>query len=54
MSKNFNSLIIGYGSIGSRHANNLVKLGFKNISILRTFKNQLNYPIQKLLKYLKI
>ena len=29
MSKNFNSLIIGYGSIGSRHANNLVKLDLK-------------------------
>ena len=53
MSKNFNSLIIGYGSIGSRHANNLVKLGFKNISILRTFKNQLNYPIQKTFKVFK-
>ena len=53
MSKNFNSLIIGYGSVGSRHANNLVKLGFKNISILRTFKNQLNYQFKKLLKVFK-
>ena len=33
--------------------NNLVKLGFKNISILRTFKNQLNYPIQKTFKVFK-
>ena len=54
MSKNFNSLIIGYGSVGSRHAKNLIKLGYKNISVFRTFKNQLNYACQKLLRFLKI
>lgn len=50
MSKSFNSLIIGYGSVGSRHANNLLKLGYKNISVFRTFKNQLNYTMPKTVK----
>ena len=30
-----NILIIGAGSIGMRHLNNLIKLGFKNIHIFR-------------------
>tara|TARA_B100000989_G_C19521870_1_gene464581 strand:- start:1312 stop:2310 length:999 start_codon:yes stop_codon:yes gene_type:complete len=53
MSKNFNSLVIGYGSVGSRHAKNLIKLGYKNISVFRTFKNQLNYAMPKTVKIFK-
>lgn len=33
MNKNIKILIIGFGSIGQRHFNNLQKLGFKNISV---------------------
>ena len=41
--KNLNILIIGFGSIGNRHAVNLLKLGIKNISVFRTFKNKTKY-----------
>tara|TARA_B100001093_G_C26847445_1_gene1023527 strand:- start:1465 stop:2466 length:1002 start_codon:yes stop_codon:yes gene_type:complete len=40
----FNSLVVGLGSIGNRHTKNLMSLGFKNISIFRTFKNKTKYP----------
>ena len=34
MNKKVKILIIGFGSIGRRHFNNLVKLGYNNISFL--------------------
>lgn len=48
--KNFSVLIIGYGSIGSRHAKNLLKLGINDICVFRTYKNISKYPISKKLK----
>ena len=42
MVKNFfNSLVVGFGSIGHRHAKNLINLGYNNIYIFRTFKNKI-------------
>ena len=34
-------LIVGYGSIGRRHFNNLIKLGYSNISFVRTMKDSI-------------
>lgn len=50
MKKNFNSLIVGYGSVGSRHTKNLIKLGFKDITLYRTYKNKLSYSMPKAVK----
>ena len=52
MKKLFNSLIVGLGSIGNRHARNLITLGYKNIDIFRTLKNKTNYPKLKNVKVL--
>ena len=49
--KNLKFLIIGYGSIGFRHAQNLIKLGYKNISVLRTYKNKFKFKKNKKLKF---
>jgi predicted dehydrogenase len=38
LKKNTNILIVGYGSIGKRHYNNLKTIGYKNISIVRSGK----------------
>tara|TARA_E500000178_G_scaffold344006_1_gene391605 strand:+ start:142 stop:1143 length:1002 start_codon:yes stop_codon:yes gene_type:complete len=42
--KTFNSLIVGFGSIGNRHSKNLKSLGYENIDVFRTFKNKTKYP----------
>ncbi|PIT93766.1 hypothetical protein COU00_02610 [Candidatus Falkowbacteria bacterium CG10_big_fil_rev_8_21_14_0_10_43_11] len=41
MDKNIKILIIGFGSIGRRHYQNLLKLGFKNIYVYDIDKNKL-------------
>lgn len=41
INKNAPILIIGFGSIGQRHYNNLQKLGFKNISVFDVDKKKL-------------
>ena len=41
MNKKVKILIIGFGSIGRRHFNNLVKLGYNNISFLRSKKSNI-------------
>ena len=46
----FNSLVVGFGSIGHRHTKNLISLGYKNIDIFRTFKNKTKYPKIKKIK----
>lgn len=40
MSLHKNILICGFGSIGSRHLNNLIKLGFTNLSVFTTNSNK--------------
>ena len=44
VSNSFKSLVVGLGSIGYRHTKNLKKLGAKNISVFRSFKNKTKYP----------
>ena len=53
VNKIFKSLVVGFGSIGNRHTKNLIKLGYKNIDVLRTFKNKTKYPQIKKLKFIK-
>ena len=47
----FNSLVVGFGSIGNRHTKNLINLGFKNVDIFRTFKNKTKYPKLKNIRF---
>ena len=42
MDQDAHILIVGYGSIGKRHFNNLISLGYNNISFLRTRKGTLD------------
>lgn len=53
VNKLFKSLVVGFGSIGNRHTKNLIKLGYENINVLRTFKNKTKYPQIKKLKIFK-
>lgn len=46
-------LVVGLGSIGYRHINNLRRLGHTDISVYRTFKNLKNYKLPKNIKILK-
>lgn len=51
--KKINTIIIGFGSIGFRHAKNLIKLGLSNIDIFRTFKNKTKFKISKKINIIK-
>ncbi len=53
VSDSFKSLVVGLGSIGYRHTKNLKKLGAKNISVFRSFKNKTKYPEIKKIKIFK-
>ena len=53
VSNSFKSLVVGLGSIGYRHTKNLKKLGAKNISVFRSFKNKTKYPEIKKIKIFK-